>query len=259
MSDTTIHRVASNDASLVELRGNYRDSLVEPQDMHSESLTRGAASYVLSEMAKAVGYFLIADAGTLLEFHVIDERLAEPAFDQILHEHAIARALCKSFDSRLLALCQARTTQVRGIALLFTSIADATFHPKPSVTIRKPEGSDLANIQAIDDGFFDSAEEVCSYIDKGNLRLYQEGGELIACGLVQPVIEGRPFRDLGMLVKPSRRRQGIGTYVIRHLKAHCLEKGLRPVCCCDIENVASRQCLESAGFRSRHRILEFTF
>lgn len=248
--------VPLNDAILGQLRTAYLDSLTEPQDMYSESLIRSATSYLLLSGDRISGYFILASSGTLLEFYASGEH-GNAAFDQILRDHTITKALCKSFDTRLLELCQERAKVQRPIGLLFTSLSDEVFHAEPSLAIRIAQRTDLSRIQEIDDGFFDTDEELLSYVERGNLRLYEEAGELVACGLVQPVMEGRPYRDLGMLVKPSRRKQGIGMYVIRHLKAICLEQGLRPVCCCAVDNAASRRCLEAAGFRSSHRIIEF--
>lgn len=251
--------VSPTDPILSQLRASYLDSLAEPQDMYSESLIRGAANYVLGKESEPVGHFAISDAGTLLEFHVIDERLAQPAFDKIFREHLVERALCKSSDSRLLAFCRLRAKCERPIAFLFTTVDDVSVPENAKFRVRAAQRADLYQIVAIDDGFFDTVGEILDHIENSRLLLYEEDQELIACGLLQPVIEGRIYRDLGMLVKPSRRRQGIGTHVIRHLKAACLDQGLRPICCCDIENTASRRCLQAAGFRSWHRIVEFAF
>jgi GNAT superfamily N-acetyltransferase len=254
-----ISNVGATDSLLTQFRSKYLDYLYEPQDFHSESLNRGASSHLLWKGNEAVGYFFRAGNGTLLEFYLPDERLAEPAFDHVLHTHLITRATCKTCDPLFLSLSLGRAVEAKPIALLFTTIADATFHRNPAITTRSAKASDHVRIRAIDDGFFDTDEEIDAYIENGYLFLYEERNDLMGCGLVQPVIDGRSFYDLGMLVNPSRRRQGIGEYIVRHLKAHCLSKGLRPICCCSVENLASRACLEAAGFRSRHRTFEFAF
>ncbi len=251
--------VAATDPLLNQLRPQYLAYLYEPQDLYSESLNKDATRHILWEEGEAVGYCLTADQGMLLEFYLMDERLAESVFEHVLHAQSITRAMCKTFDPLFLSLCLAHAVQTKPIALHFTTIADVDFQENKSVAVRLAEVTDLASIKAINDGFFDSDEEVCTYIQKGHLMLYEDKGGLIGCGLVQPVVAGQPYYDLGMLVNPSRRRQGIGQYIVRHLKAHCLSQGLRPICCCDIGNVASRACLEAAGFRSRHRTVEFCF
>jgi len=247
----------ATDPWLSQLRSKYLDYLYEPQDMHSESLNRKGTSHILWKGSEAIGYFFADGHGTLLEFYISDERLAEQAFDQVLNTHPITRVICKTFDPLLLSLSLGRGMQAKSIAFHFTTIADESFQQDQKIFVRLAKASDIGGIMAINDDFFDSDEEVSSYIEKKALLLYEDKNDLLGCGLVQPVIEGRSAYDLGMLVNPSRRRQGIGQHIIRHLKADCLSRGLRPICCCDIENLASRACLEAAGFRSRHRTVEF--
>ena len=243
---------------LSQLRSEYLDYLYEPQDMHSESLNRCADSHFLWNGDETFGYVLTAGAGTLVEFYVRDERLAALAFDHVIDAKSIKQAICKTFDPVLLSLCLGRAAQAKPIAFHFVTIADEGFRVNQAITIHAAEAFDIASIMEINDDFFDSDEEVNAYIGKGQLVLYKEKNELLGCGLVQPVRDGRPAYDLGMIVNSSRRREGIGQYIVRHLKADCLSKGLRPICCCDIENLASRGCLEAAGFRSRHRTVEFS-
>ncbi|MBM3548755.1 MAG: GNAT family N-acetyltransferase [Alphaproteobacteria bacterium] len=60
-----------------------------------------------------------------------------------------------------------------------------------------------------------------------------------------------------MVVAPGHRRHGYGTHIVLHLKHLCLRNGWRPIAGCHVGNVGSRTCLEAAGFRSRHQLLEF--
>jgi GNAT superfamily N-acetyltransferase len=253
-----ISSVPSISPVLNRLRSGYFEYLYEPQDMHSESLIRKAASHVLWKGSDPVGYFISDDNGTLLEFYVSDERLAENAFNHMLDARSITRIICKTFDPLLLCLSIGRTTHAKRIAFHFTTIADERFQQVKTISTRSAQFSDVGSILAINDDFFDSEEEVGSYIKKGALLLYEDENELLGCGLVQPVLDDHSAYDLGMLVNPSRRRQGIGQHIIRHLKADCLSRGRRPICCCDIGNLASRACLEAAGFRSRHQTVEFS-
>jgi predicted GNAT family acetyltransferase len=71
------------------------------------------------------------------------------------------------------------------------------------------------------------------------------------------IVPGRDDLDIGMVVDPRRRRRGHGAYIVAHLKAHCLAKGWRPICCCAVDNPASQRTLERAGFASRDRLVEF--
>ena len=241
---------------LSQLRSRYLDSLCEPQELYCETANRKAAAYLSWVSNEVIGYLLTDGSGTLLEFHVVDERRAEAAFDQAVRAHSIRRALCKSFDHLLLSLCLERAVVAKPTGVLFRTIVDEIFLPRETIGMRLAELRDLQRIKAINDGFFENDDEIGLFIERRSLILYDQEDELVGCGLVQPVIAGRAGHDIGMLVSPSRRRVGFGEYIVRHLKVHCLSQGFRPICGCDIENSASRACLEAAGFRSRHRLVE---
>jgi GNAT superfamily N-acetyltransferase len=251
--------MSATEPLLEHLRSRYLDSLSEFQDFRSEFLNRSAHHHFIGDAGEPIGYALTDGAGMLLEFYVTDERRAEAALAGIVNEFRLERALCKTFDPLLLSLCVERAVRARPIAVLFRTIVDETFSPREDIAVRLAEASDLKAITAIDDGFFHSDEEIRGYIGRRQLFVYEQARELIGAGLAQPVVVGRQAYDVGMLVKPSRRRQGIGEYIVRHLKAHCLSEGFRPICGCSIKNAASRACLEAAGFRSRHRTIEFTW
>jgi ribosomal protein S18 acetylase RimI-like enzyme len=241
------------------LRSLYLDSLYEPQAFYSELLNRESACFLLQQGDEAAGYFLKTEDATLLEFYVTDARLAEAAFDEVLHSHDLKRAICKTFDPLFLSLCLGQARQSKALGMVYTVVTDARFQPEPALVSREAISSDFEAVMAINDNFFDSTCEIRAYIEHRHLQLYLENNELVGCGLLQPVIAGGSAYDIGMLVKSCRRRQGLGEYIVRHLKAQCLSAGLRPVCACGVENGASRACLEAAGFASRHRIVEFDF
>lgn len=251
--------VPLSDPALCRLRSLYFQSLYEPQDFYSESLSRKAIAWLLFEDGEVPGYFLLSAADSmLLEFFVTDERRARDAFDFLLMSHRVSHATCKTSDALLLSLCLANAVQVRMIAFLFSSHDVGRFREKHTVKVRTVQSADIGAIQSINDGFFDSDDEIGTYVRSANLLLYEEDGDLLGIGLIQPVVCGLPYRDLGMLVNPSRRREGIGKYIVTHLLALCVSRGLRPICCCDAQNIASRACLEAAGFRGKHCVAEFS-
>ena len=99
-----------------------------------------------------------------------------------------------------------------------------------------------------------------SYLDAGQVIVYELAAERVGCGVVEPVRRGADVFDIGVGVLPARRRRGLGEHVIRNLKVHCLrDLHVRPLCGCAVENTASRRTLERAGFLTRHRLLEFTW
>ena len=137
-------------------------------------------------------WLLFSDGnGTLLEFYVSDERLAEEAFNQVLdaHTHTIARIICKTFNPLLLCLSVGRAMLAKQIAFHFTTIADESFQQVQTISARSAQVSDVGSILAINDDFFDADEEVGTYIRKGAPLPYEDKNELLGCGFVQPVLD----------------------------------------------------------------------
>ena len=112
---------------------------------------------------------------------------------------------------------------------------------------------------AVDDGFFDDDAEATAYARAGQMFLYEADGGLIGCGLLQRVTPDREAYDVGMTVAPSQRRRGFGRHIVRRLADLCISTGGRPIAGCSIENLASQRCLESAGFQSEHKLIEFAW
>jgi len=246
-----------NSQTLRDLRQQYLDSLSEPQDFYSESLIKPAAFYLLYGDGLVAGYGAIGNSGTLLEFFCTDARRAGGLFDEFVRTHNIENVLCKTFDPLVLSLCLDRARSRRVVGYVFTEYAETEFASSPTIAHRLAEAGDLARILVMHDGFFDSAEEVLGHIRLGSLHLYEKAGELAGCGLLQNINAHQATADLGMVINMAHQRKGLGQYIVRHLKRASLAKNLRPLCCCDVENLASRACLEAAGFRTRHRLVEF--
>ena len=56
------------------------------------------------------------------------------------------------------------------------------------------------------------------------------------------------YADIFMEVKPSKRKRGLGSFIVQSLIKECQALGLTPVAACSIENEASKNCLLKGGF-----------
>jgi RimJ/RimL family protein N-acetyltransferase len=137
-------------------------------------------------------------------------------------------------------------------------IADPGFESRSDIIPCRGQSEDIVELAARCDDFFDDTQEINAYLAADGLMVYREAdGNLIGAGVLKPVIDGIDGVDIGMVVTPRQRRRGYGAYIVRHLKAHCLTRGWRPICGCASANVASQRALERAGFASVHRLVEF--
>jgi GNAT superfamily N-acetyltransferase len=243
------------------LRLAYLDNLSEPQELFVDQLVSIGQAYSLGISNEVAGYGVVAD-GSVVEFYVDDRGLVNVAalFSLLLSSSASTGALCKTFDTRMMAAVTSQPASVRTSGFLFRSIRDCEFIEDPAVQQRLAAPADLEAVLTIHDGFFTDRSEVKRYIADQQMYVYvAAGGDLLGCGILTRFVPDRGAIDVGMVVAPAHRRKGIGTYIAAHLKHICLVAGERPICGCSSENEASRRTLEAAGFATSHSLLEFTY
>lgn len=76
----------------------------------------------------------------------------------------------------------------------------------------------------------------------------EQKGEVVATGDFLTHYNA-PFADLHMEVAATRRRQGLGSFLIQELQAECRRQGFTPAARCDMHNAASIATLSKAGMR----------
>ncbi|TIH17309.1 GNAT family N-acetyltransferase [Marinifilum sp. JC120] len=238
------------------MRDEYLDSLTKAQDLYLEELVREGAVWLMGDMGYAV-----VSGDSLVEFFVPGEFREKLIFlfDTLVDFCRIKQVLCKSFDSDLLFVSLSRQVHMSTVGLLFREIADSSFHLVEGQCMRPANEADIDTIVAFDDGFFHDRAEIEHYFAEGNLYAFDCAGSVRGCGIVTPVIAGRNYMDVGVLVAPEFRNQGCGAYIVSFLKSAMLEQGYNPICSCSNENRASAKALQRAGFVCGHRVLKFVF
>ncbi len=251
----TLRLIPASFDEIRDLRSAYLASLPEPQEFHCERLSQGGQPLLLSEETGAfAGYAILGGTGRLLELHPADASDVS-LLDRLVAQSGIGSVLCKSFDTWLYDACAKRGAPSTTRGLLYRRLVAAA--PSGKLAARLGRQADIPAILAQDDGFFRDAAEAESYLGAGELHVYESGSELVGCGLIHPVVPEINACDIGMVVVPAERRRGHGREILLHLIRICTEAGNQPIAGCSIDNLASRRCLESAGFRSEHRLVEF--
>lgn len=235
----------------------YLDSLPEPQELFLEDMVQRGEVWSIDAPE---GYAVTCE-GMLVEFHVApsgeDVRLA--AFDAVVAASGVSGIVLKSFDRVLLALAGCRAGPLSQVGLLFRRCEPVAPSDLPPLRPRPAAGDDLTAVLGLDPEFFDDPDEVAFYAgsDEAELILFHgEDGVLAGCGISSTVVAGRPGTDIGMVVAPDRRGRGVGTAIVAAMRDRVAARGGRAICGCDIDNIASRRCLERAGFRTDHVLLK---
>ena len=241
------------------LRREYLNGLPAAQEYYLEQLVQAGSCWILSQRSAAVGYAVVHDRA-LVEFYLTlpAQHHAPELLETAMQASGAQRILCKSFDTLLLHAATDGSARMESVGLLFRQITDPTCKLPPDLRMRPAATDEWQAVAAINDDFFDSDAEIQGLIQRGQLFLLERQQEMLGCGIGQPVIEGAPHWDIGMLVAAAHRQQGYGACIISWLKQHHLQRGLQPICGCSSDNTASARALYNAGFSCTHRLLDIT-
>ena len=259
----------SSAAEIADLRQEYLDSLIESQELFLELMVREAQPFAVLDGDTRVGYFFEGAEHILVEYYVRPSFFAhvDTIFGVILMERGIQTVYCKSFDQLLLSCCLDVQKKTEAVGYLFREYEkrpalnlskrplSTTFN---NITTRLATKADEAYIADINEEIFDHLHEITEVIENDNMLIFQQEEAVVGFGIFQRVIAGRPEFDIGMLVTREFRRQGYGAFILRYLMNYCEDLGYRPTAGCAIENLASRRCLERAGYKAQYRMLAFT-
>ena len=244
-----------------DLRGAYLAALPEPQELFVEQLVAIGQAYVIRSGAELLGYFVVAD-DTMVEFHVENAGLAQlpELFEVALSTSGATKALCKTFDARMVTAAASRPATTRTVGFLFRRTVEVARDDRPRLQARLGTAADIEAVWSMHDGFFDSRDEIGRYALGSRLFLYETtAGELVGCGILTRVIAEQNAVDIGMVVAATHRGSGHGAFIVAQLKEHCLQHGDRPICGCSADNRPSRRALEHAGFATAHSLIEFAY
>ena len=116
-------------------------------------------------------------------------------------------------------------------------------------------GQPLGNRAGMEQG----SDYLAGLIERQELFLLEKGGRILATGECRVSESQPPFADLGMIVYPEYRGQGLGTEVLLRLRREAATRALKPICSTEAGNIAARTAILRAGFRACHRLLEIGF
>ena len=233
-------RVAKSSLIVIdELRRQRRDS-IHCQIIRDSILPRGLGdSYLIKIENEDVGYAGVWTRhfpGRVMEFYVSEhvESAASDAFDMLVSVSGAHEAEAQTNIPLMANLLEEKCTDIKDENLLFGE---------------PPEGSDDTSSSGSpgghDPAFVFRRRRPGDTGPDGAWVVELDHKIVAAGGLLRHY--NAPFGDIFMEVIPDYRLRGIGSSLIRKLRQHATEHGIRPAARCDIDNDASRKTLERGG------------
>lgn len=223
------------------------------------------------DMILQADLFRITDGDLPIGF-VSHHRLENLLTSFFLYEDQIAR-LQEAFSFIKKTLSPKGARIVTGDELFLSAVFDYTVRTEPQayffdLTEAKPappafprtwfyeaRESDLPELNAT--GFYHPA----AVGDPENqiFVMRDPNGVFMGTGHIARSPFNRSWGAVGMYTAPAFRRTGVGRSMILFLTEITRESGLTPICGCNFYNTASKHTLESCGYASRTRYVNFYF
>ncbi len=234
------------------LRRQYLASLDAAQELFLEEMVQAGQVWTHQD-----GSYAITKGQSLVEFVSADPGNTTALLDVFKNLRLISTALVKSYDHALRRSCAQLGWLGTVGGVLFRKRVARGQVAFDGAKLTATASADVAALWAMSDGFFDSKDEVARLARSNKLWTAKLGDTIAGCGLANRIFPDTDAVDVGMLVAPTCRRKGLGTYIVSAISDRLEGEGLRPICGCGASNAASKATLEKAGFVSEHQLLSF--
>ncbi len=262
--------------SLGPLKQLYMGDTTAPLDgMWLFGFVPQADHYGLYEGESCVGFACVNEEAHLLQFFLDREHQGRSAavFKSLLRGDEGSRlpvvgAFVSTAEPHYLSLCLDHFATFEVNALMYQRDLSSAAQPTSEARERWP----LVAMGAADKLELVALAAESTGAPEGWLSWYYSG--LLARGEVFGVREGERLialgenrrddavqvecADLGVIVAPSARGEGLATHVLRWMAAVNDDRGLRSICSTERDNIAAQKAIARAGFFAYHRILRFS-
>jgi hypothetical protein len=207
---TLLDRFTKQD--IEKVRTSYAASLSGPLEPYIEELIGYSGAYrLIAWNGQPIGYCCISQKRTLLQFHVCREHisLAEAAFDHLLSQNLVEKALVLTRDPLCLSLSMDFHKSVSVRCHLFTEDGDLPcFSPEFDETVFRIAGpADIPAIRAACGDFHDFLHYTLEgSIERGEIFVLLSGADLLGSGVISGRNSQAPHVDIGMCVGEAHQR-----------------------------------------------------
>jgi RimJ/RimL family protein N-acetyltransferase len=260
--DQTVNKfqISTSDFKEIEtLRKDYLTSLPEFQELYLELMVPDATKYQVKDHEEIIGYAIITSEKILIEFHLIEKCIphCNEIFKYLMEQLLVKSIYCKSFDFILLNCCLVQSLPYKLIGAHYRNYFYTEIRISPDLTHRLAQEDDIPFLLKQEDGLYETQDELKMFVKGRNISMFYADEKFVGCGFMIRVHPDWDYFDIGMWVNPLYRKQGYALQIISVLKETCLKNNHKPICGCDIDNIASQKTLEKCGFYSKYKLIGF--
>lgn len=258
--------------ALRSLKAEYFNQTTAPLDgMWHFGFVPMAQHFGFYENEQLVGFCCVNADSYMLQFYVSQQATTsiDELFALIIENNSnvigkIEGAFVSTCDPKFLAMCLDHQSSTSVNTILYCGTQHNTI-PKTNIMLKQATQDKLSDFVDFANTAIGAPKEWLSgyfgdLIEKQELLGYWKDGQLIASGECRKFTEHQTkYADLGMIVSPDFRGQGIATDVLRALIKRAKSQQLTPMCSTEKTNLGAQKAILKAGFVTNHRLLQVAF
>jgi len=231
-----------------------------------------AEHYGFYENESLVGFCCINSDKYLLQFYLSETSQAQynDLFTLIVNSNSavigeVNGAFVSTAEPQYLSLCLDNSSTFTVNALMYQYADFKSVGAVDEVMLILADGDQLEPLVAFAVEAIGAPKEwLTSYygnlIKRKELWYYSIDGKIAATGECRHFDEYQTqYTDVGMIVSPAYRGQGIATQILNQLVVIAKEQGLKAICSTESSNIGAQKVINKAGFVAPNRIVQFDF
>jgi len=258
---------------LSELKQAYFSQSTSPLDgMWHFGFVPMAAHYGFYDEKKLVGFCCVKSDGYMLQFYLPNDLHSQinDLFALIIQGKEsvigdINGAFVSTAEPQYLSLCFDNLPTISVNALMYQHMGVNQVNDVHSIEMTLADTSQLEPLVAFAVNAISAPKEwLMGYyrhlIERQELWFYAVNQEIAATGECRRFDDIQTqYVDLGVIVAPTQRNQGLATRVLNHLVELAKCQGLKAICSTESANLGAQKAIAKAGFFAPHRIVQFDF
>lgn len=246
------------------LKKEWLSTLTRPQDGMWATFRDYATQWKIMMNDEVIGYASVDDQNQLLQFYISPPHLAfgEMICSAFIQQEKISNALVGTNNPIFLSIALGLAVQIEAHTLLFELVVDVETAKKDG-TIHACQSQDINRLVEFCHLSMGAPKNwlegyLTRLIDDQEINSLEIGESIIGTYEVRRNSTAPMYADIGMIVSPAYRKQGYGVFLLNQAKTTALEKGMIPICSCEIGNIGSQKAIHKCGFASRYRLIKVT-
>lgn len=248
----------------------FRDQLYRefnaPLDTMWELLYIASAEiHLIQEGAQDIGYCCIDAGNSLNQIYLVDSHkwMMKTVIEELVDSGLITSAKLSSIEPISFNVCLAMAQDVKANTFNYRysgeqeqQVTDTPMYLRPIAS------SDLIKVKLYlkeEIGFEDSFGYTKNLLERQEMYLIEESGELIATGECRLSDTQPEYADVGMIVRQTQRKKGLGAKVLSELASLARSKGRTPICSTTVDNIGSQKAISRSGFYHTSTIFDLSF